>query len=295
MRSVLRLFLMVCGCLAIAACQMKPTKTGQTQRREFDIVVNKATKTIDLNNEELVILDTRSSFDYGLNRVQNSLHFPWQNLSEKPETGELLRDLRSAALKLSLAGMTPKTPVLIVGYGDTGEGEEGRLAWTLLYLGFHDVQTATVDMFRKNWTQAASAPAKNAVVWTPNPRADMIMPIDEFRTIVANGKMRVDSRIWIVDVRSTNEYFGKDTRKLGQPTPDIQAINIEWREFFTPNGRPNWQIRKKLNNLGVKNEDRVVLISNRGVRSGAAAYALAALGFTNAQNVLGGWKAYLAK
>ncbi|MBX3022622.1 MAG: hypothetical protein KF799_13195 [Bdellovibrionales bacterium] len=276
----------------LVSCQVAPTRVNQSQKREFQMVVGKTQKPIDITNEQTVILDTRPAFDYGLNRVQNSRHFPWQNLSEKPETGELLRDPRQAALKLSLAGMTPSTPVVIVGKGLRGDGEEGRLAWTLLYLGFHDVQTASVDLFRKNWTQNPSPPAQNVAPWTPSPRDGMLIATEDFRVLAANPKERLRQRAWIIDARSAAEYFNKDAKAPG-PTPDIQALQIEWKEFFNSDGRPSWTIRKRLNSLGIRPEDRIVVISNRGVRSSAAAYALTALGFTNVQNFLGGWRAFL--
>lgn len=292
MKMWMRWVLTVCGVTSVISCQVTPTRVRNSQAREFSIIVDKTQKPIEINDGQTVVLDARPVFEYGLNRVENSQHFPWQNLSEKPETGELLRDDRQAALKLSLAGMSPKTPVVIVGYGPAGDGEEGRLAWNLLYLGFHDVQVASVDTFRKRWTQRPSPPPLNAPQWTANPRPNMVVGTEEFRALAANPKERLEKRIWLIDTRTTAEYFNKDKSAPGA-TPDIHAIQIEWKEFFASNGRPNSAMAKKLNGLGIKQGDRIILISNRGVRSAAAAYALTALGFTNVQNFIGGWRSLL--
>src|SRR4051812_5079547 len=100
---------------------MAPTKVGETQTREFVQVMQKAQRPLEIS-ERTQILDVRSSFDYGLNHVQNSLHFPWENLAETRQSGEVIRDKRQAATRLSLLGLTPSSPVVIVGDGSAGKG-----------------------------------------------------------------------------------------------------------------------------------------------------------------------------
>jgi rhodanese-related sulfurtransferase len=113
---------------------------------------------------------------------------------------------------------------------------------------------------------------------------------NEFKKLAFDQKGRVERRIFVIDVRSEKEYFNKNSAK---PAPDIQAVHIDWKDFFTAEGRPNPMIRKKLNSLNIGRGDRVILISSRGVRSGAAAYALTALGFHRVQNFADGWQALL--
>lgn len=276
--------LLVIVVLVLAACQAAPTKVSEVQIREYDVLMDKAQRSLVLT-ESTVVLDTRSSFDYGLNRVENSLHMPWQTLAESEKSGELLRDQRKAALRLSLNGLQPSTPIVVVGYGLKGVGEEGRLAWNLLELGFHDVQVASVDVFRKNWTQNASPPAKNVPLWNVEARPQLEIGKEEFAKLAADPKGRVENKIWIIDVRSHKEYFNK----TGTKAPDINALNMEWKEFYTTEGRPNPRVREKLQALNIQPGDRVILISNKGVRSAAAAYALIALGYKSVQNFTGGW------
>lgn len=272
--------------LALTACVTSPTKVSERQKREFDLVVDKSVRPLEIS-EQTVILDTRSSFDYGLNHVANSLHFPWDQLAESARDGEVLRDPRKAALKLSLIGLQPMTPVVVVGNGPrAGQGEEGRLAWTLLYLGFQDVQTAQIESFRSNMTPNPSAQPQNVSIWKVTPRSEMQIGKPEFSQLSQNPRGRLESRIWIIDVRSDKEYFNKSGSAY---TPDIHALHMEWKEFYTDKGRPNPTVRAKLESLGVRPSDRVILVSNKGVRSGAAAYALIALGFSQVQNFTAGW------
>lgn len=275
--------------LMTSACQMKPTRGSESQTRQFSVVMDKATKPIEINGL-VVVLDTRSAFDYGLNRVENSIHFPWFNLAEKEDTGELMRDPRKAVQRLALAGLNPATPVIVVGYGAAGKGEEGRLAWNLLYLGFQDVQVASFDLLRKAWSQQGTPPPQNVTPWAPAPRGDLVVSLKEFRQLARDPMGRRDKHVWLIDVRSEREYFN---REPGAPlVPDVGALNVPWTEFFTAQGRPNSKIRARLEALGIKPDHRVILVSQRGVRSGAVAYALGALGYTHAQNFVSGWRAY---
>ena len=273
--------------LLTVACQMKPTRTGSSEQREFDLVVNKSTKPIELN-DNMVVLDARPAFDYGLNRVIASHHFPWENLAESAETGEVLRDKRKLAQRAALLGLTPTTPVVVIGNGPSGSGEEGRLAWTLLYMGFKDVQTASVEMFRKNLTQMATPPPKNAPPADLETEVAMVTSKAEFQRVARDPKLRLENKIWILDVRSEKEYTNKPA---GTPSkPDISALNVDWKQFYTANGRPDSNMRKKLKALGINENDRLVIISNRGVRSASAAYALISMGFTRVENFLPGWR-----
>ncbi len=287
-------WLVVSALLVLVGCQTQPTKVSEVQVRQFDVLIDKTSKPLQLS-DQTVVLDARSGFDYGLNRISGAIHFPWTNLAENPSSsGEVLRDLRKAALRLSLNGLEPKTPIVVVGYSIPagGTGEAGRLAWNLLLLGFHDVQVANVEVFRKTLTQNPSPPAKNAPIWKIEEREDLQISPEQFAKLAQDPKGRLESRTFIIDVRSDKEYLNKISHKRGH-APDINAINIEWQEFYTPQGRPDARVKEKLKAVGILPNDRIILISQKGVRSGAAAYALLALGFRNVQNFSAGWNSLL--
>ncbi len=265
---------------------MKPTKVGETQTREFVQVMQKAQRPLEIS-EHTQILDVRSSFDYGLNHVQNSLYFPWENLAESRQSGEVLRNKHQAAQRLALLGLTPSSPVVIVGYGPAGKGEEGRLAWTLLYLGFQDVQISSVEALRKTMTTQATPPPQNVPEWPLHPREEMQIDKAGFLKWAHDERQRGEAHVYILDVRSPQEYLKRPEAKSSNP--GIDAINIEWTEFFTPQGRPNVRFRHKLGALGISTGNRLLIVSNRGVRSAAVAYALLSLGYGHTQNFTGGW------
>lgn len=262
---------------------MTPTKTTETTRRDLVQVVEKAQKPVAIS-ENTVVLDVRPAFDFGLNKIQNSQRFPWETLAENSKTGEMLRDQRQAALRLALKGVNPQTPVVIVGKGKAGAGEEGRLAWNLLYLGFVDVQVCAIETFRHTMTPNESPQAVNEKPWTPLPRPELIVARPEFLKLARDARGRLRSHTFLIDTRSEKEY-------LVPKQKDFAAINIDWQQFYTEEGRPDSAIKDRLKALGIGPHDRILLMSNRGVRSAAAAYALIALGYSHVQNFAGGLQA----
>lgn len=283
--STIRRLGAVAGVLGIlTACQLAPTKTSEHEHRELSPLVEKASRPIEIT-EKTVVLDARSAFDYGLNHIGNSINFSWENLAENASTGEVLRDNHKAALRLSLVGIDLKTPVVVVGYGNNGDGEEGRLAWNLLYLGLSDVQVANVDNFRRAWTQKPTPAPANAPVWKADPHPEYVMNKKAFLKLALDAKSQMQNRVQIVDVRSASEYAKESPQKI-----DISTLHIPWKEFYTVSGRPDPDLKKKILALGIREDDRIILISNHGVRSGAAAYVLMALGFTRVENFTGGWR-----
>lgn len=272
----------------LAACQMKPTRVQESQRREYETLIDKSRKPIAIT-DTTIILDARKAFDYGLNHIEGAHHLTWDSLAENADTGEILRDRRRLGQRLALFGLNPATPIVVVGYGLNGSGEEGRLAWTLVYLGFKDVQTANHELFRKSWTQKPTPPPKNVEPFDVEGNMALVTSREEFRRLAKDPQSRSQARVHIIDVRSEKEYFNKSGSSA---QPDIGALNVEWKEFFGSDGRANAALKKKLNSIGLGDSDRIILVSDRGVRSGAAAYALLSLGFTRVENFIGGWRSY---
>ncbi|MGZ3723637.1 MAG: sulfurtransferase [Bdellovibrionales bacterium] len=130
-----------------------------------------------------------------------------------------------------------------------------------------------------------TTPVLNEKPWTVNPRDDLRIGKQEFEHFAKGSEDRAKNRVHIIDVRSPKEFSGKDKR-------DIGATNIEWKHFYTPQGRPDPLIKEKLAALGISPGDRVILVCRSGVRSSAATYALRAIGFTNAQSLTGGLSGY---
>jgi 3-mercaptopyruvate sulfurtransferase SseA len=211
---------------------------------------------------------------------------------QDPKKPWLLVDKLTAQKRLGLLGIRPRTPVVVIGYGPKGKGEEGRLAWLLLYYGIDDVQTVSVNGLDVYFTHQDSQPRINSEAWDTPVREQFLIDRNQFLNAAMSNRKTGNHAIHIIDVRSKDEYNNKNVQ---YETPDLRALQIDVHEFFSEDGRPAKSVRSKLRGIGVKMDDEVILISSDSVRSSAAAYSLLALGFKNVRNFLGGWESLVKK
>lgn len=275
--------------LALTSCQQKPTKVYETHSVSIQPFLVASKKPVVIG-DETVVIDTRTAFNYTMARIPGSVRLDWRDFVEKKTEfkGQLKSDLYAEARRLARMGIQPEDHVVIVGEGVTAPVEMGRLAWTLLYMGFINIQMATLDYFdNPPMTHVQTEPPrKNAPIWKPEFRESIQADRDEVLATVL-GKLPVGS-YKVIDVRSEQEYFAK--QRAAYVYPEINAIHIEWKEFFDQHGRLKLDMTNRLRSVGIGLNDRVIVISNEGVRSAAVTTALVGLGFTKAANYTGGYR-----
>lgn len=277
--------------LGVVACKQAPTRVTEAPIPAWTRLTETAKKPLKITDES-VVLDARSSFDYGLGHWSNAIHFEWTQLLQDSKKTTTLLSPQKAAAKLALLGINPKTPVIVIGYGLKGRGEEGFLAWAMTYYGVEEVQTVSMDGLDVYFTNQETPPRRNADRWDATVRDFMVIDKDNFMKAALSPRNTAGLRTFIIDVRSQKEYFN---RNPGYAAPDVQSVNIEWKEFFGEDGRPKRSIKKQIMGIGAKLHDQILVVADNGIRSGAASYALVALGFDNVQHFVGGWDAILKK
>ncbi|MFN8790849.1 MAG: rhodanese-like domain-containing protein [Bdellovibrionales bacterium] len=138
--------------LLTLGCQQKPT-VGVTEggllleNRDYRKVIQ----------PEAVLFDTRSPFEYNTHRVPGSINLI-------PQDFQVKKDPLDAARRLSLYGVTPETPIVILG---DGSGDEAKLAWEMTQLGLRKVETLRVQVFR-TLNLRAEPQRPNAIIWKPD-------------------------------------------------------------------------------------------------------------------------------
>jgi thiosulfate/3-mercaptopyruvate sulfurtransferase len=207
---------------------------------------------------------------------------------ETPLLGLLDKDIFGLGRYLARKGIGPQTPVVVVGRGLYGFGEEGRVAWTLKYLGVENVRFASIDYFSMPLTTAEAPPKAPAVIWKPQPVEDLQVSRKDFIHEVMSPRADANSTV-IMDVRPSEEYLGKVSSKTVKPPPDIGAINIPWTEFFARSGLVNETIKSKLQSQGITEGRKILVIANKGMESAAVTMALRELGYNKAANYSGGY------
>ncbi len=284
-------------------CALYPTTSSEKSQRIFKFKeqdLPAPMRSIPLDQAS-IILDVRSAFEYSLAHIPGSINIQWDEFSEQGTRykGKLQSDLFALTTRLARIGVDPDSKVLVVGLGVKGNGEEGRVAWMLSYLGVKAVSFIDISSLKARMINVTSEQNKSVPIWKPKPVESINCTVKEFLFAINHQAMvnpasyaELPPRLYkIIDVRSEAEYLGRQTLdEEAVVTPDVGAINIEWKQFFNKQGLPKKDLKKQLSDIGIKPENRILVIDSQGVRSGAATMALLSLGFADAANCASGWK-----
>ncbi len=186
------------------------------------------------------------------------------------------------------AGVRSDRSVLVYGAAAEGWGEEGRIWWTLRYLGHQRV--FILDGGIQSWVRAKmttdKAPTneiKGRWLTTLQPR------LRANRTEVLDATARKD--VLILDVRTPEEYAGETPYLSPRGGHVPGAVHLQWRDLLRTDGRlrPKSEIRKLFSAQGITNERRVIAYCTGGVRSAFVVAVLAHMGHPDAANYDGSW------
>lgn len=248
---------------------------------------------------------------------------------EPSQRGWPQRDLFAAARRLARMGIGPDSKVVVLGNGKAARGEEGRVAWFLSYLGVKDVRFGRFDSVKKRVTTEVlpeeikrsremglsagtlieddsfkdgnAKPAEPEIVqvpiWKPEPISSLIVTRNELKGAIES---RAVQKAWsfdgrperlyrIIDVRPEREYLGQSGGLRSKLIPNVDAINIPWKEFFNDSFRPELSLASQIQSVGVRPEHRIIVIDSDGVASSAVTMALRAMGFSQAGVYAGGY------
>jgi hypothetical protein len=142
----------------LLGCQTAPTSVSQN--------MTAASVQNDLRGwlkPHTVIFDTRSTFDFNLHRLAGSINLP-------PQDFKVSADPLSASRRLSLWGVTPETPTLVVGLN---LDSITKLAWELAQAGIENIETYSLEKLRTLNTFPETS-RRNAALWVPNKNYQVI-------------------------------------------------------------------------------------------------------------------------
>lgn len=239
------------------------------------------------------IIDVRSAGDYRKGHVPGAVRVSWLDYRDgRGRTGRLPGDLARVARAMAAVGVDSTRPVVVYGEARGGWGEEGRVAWTLHYLGHPSV--TILDGGWPAWQRAGGraereTPTPRAGQFRAHPRADARASADDVAAAPAAG-------VAILDTRSTGEWNGSRKYWPKRTGRIPGAVHIEWQELLTRDGFVDRSpaLRARLRSLGVTPDRPVIAYCVGGVRSGEAFYALKALGFRDVRNYDGSWYEWAA-
>jgi thiosulfate/3-mercaptopyruvate sulfurtransferase len=261
--------------------------------QELDELLDQSTK--------LVLLDARATMAYLFSHIPEAVNVNWKDFSDpaSPMKSLLDSDLARLEKKVSELGISRKHRVVV--YADPFEswGDDGRIYWTLAYLGHPAVQVLDGGWFK--WKRegrrvergpgkcsASSAsgggvPAGFQAQVNPN----LLMMKEELKQRVKHGS----STIVIIDARTREEYLGLKSSGLPREGHIPGALNIPWNSFYNADGtvKSAEEVRKAVGPSGVTEDKEVVTYCTGGVRSAWLYFTLRLAGFDKARNYAGSW------
>lgn len=181
-----------------------------------------------ISNKELpgtLLIDARSRQDYERGHIPGAAHLEWEAFVEKPDAnpepfnqkgwwGRLLSletERETIRNTLLAAGLEDGKAVTVYADGPASKGREGRLAWTLLYLGVENLNILNggFSQWCKEQDQDQGAIETEAPQSVSKDRVFNIKP-DESRRIKEEAMVEVvqqnSATIW--DARTKDEYDG---------------------------------------------------------------------------------------
>lgn len=247
------------------------------------------------------VVDARGRKDWLTAHVPGSGPLAWTDLRDGLlRTGLLTDDDGRLQAALRGAGVFDARPVIVVGAGEAGWGEEGRITWMLEYLGHPSVHL--LDGGWPAWV-AAGAPAQvgastvQAGDFQPRrvaPRRVSTVELSAKVAACAGAPASCDTVVW--DTREAREYQGATPygEKRGGHIPG--AVGLWYSDLTDAQGKlwPEAELRRRLAAAGIDTNKRVVALCTGGVRSGFAYAVLRHLGVADVANYDGSMWAWSA-
>lgn len=294
-------YLLVCAVSLGLGCTILPTKVTETKAVQTDFQEIRSQL-----NQNTVILDTRDAIEFYANKVPGSILVEWKDFSVSLENAAGVLDVNPLNItrRLALWGISPETQVIVLGKKQ--EAKYGRVAWMLKEMGVVNVKTFHFDLFKREVFGLSESLPRNTDMWMPVVDTRSEIKFDEFQRIIfpfnyrfkfftlsrldEKAGLRVgrfkNSKIHFMDVRSQKEF---DEESLKTWDTSFPLEHIPWETFYTDEGIVNFEFKKVLQSKGILETDVIILISDHGVRSGAATFALREMGFTESKNFSGGY------
>ena len=253
--------------LCLGSCAQKPTRVFTTQDINSIFLEKELQRPIKID-AKTIFVDARSNFQFAMLHAPQSVHVSWTDFTKNSKSGTLKEDLTGEAQRLALLGIAPASDVVVLSGRDHKSWiDAGYVAWALMYLGVKQVQLVNMHHLHIHYYNNHPPPRPNAPVWQPKLAARMLVNHSEIEKLKANIHTPF---VRVIDSRTHAEF------------------SFEWREFFNRNDRPSLKMKRKLNAMGIKDGDRIIALSSRGLRAAAVAYSLLAVGFRNVGILPGG-------
>lgn len=261
-------------------------KEKDGDQKLFDSYVYSVDK-LKADYDNVIVLDARTQEEYDKGHLPNAVRATWQewsNVDVAQDSGKWahIKSYNELSKIFGKLGIDGTKPVVIYTDTQAGWGEEGRQLWTFRVFGL--TNTYILNGGIKAWKDAGGDISKKASNITPvtgpttNPDESLIVETDY---VAANL-----DKVNILDAREDAEFAG--TKNYGEKSNGRipNSKHIWFKDLYNADGTllTPAQIRARVEALGYKPDDEVLVYCTGGIRSGFTTIILRAAGYTKSRN-----------
>ena len=278
------MFALTWTCLALGAAVWAEA----ARNHEVPLLVAPEWLRDHLSDKALIVVDTRSEADYSKGHIPGSVCMDASGLSAttSDEGLRLLKeDLASRFAPLGISGEE-----IVVFYEDGIGVRAPRALWYYTYAGYRTGRVLAGGF--RTWqnshfpvSQERSLRPSRPLVVKAN---SQVIASTDFVAHRLN-----DSGVVLLDVRSFDEYVGKEGNGQTARSGHIPGARwLEWGRLLEGNLRylPKNDLERKLAQVGVTPDKEVIVYCQRGNRASNTFLALQLLGFPRVRNYVGSWQ-----
>ncbi|RVU41613.1 sulfurtransferase [Lujinxingia sediminis] len=234
--------------------------------------------------EGAAVLDAREASDFRRGHLPGAANVPWTTLVSGEQQGALAGDAH-LEVRLREAGVSNGRPVVVYGgwRGPGTWGEEGRLHWTLEYLGHERVYVLWGGI--QAWEGAGHELESGAQADRSAGHFE-VRRREAYRATTAEVQAALSrDDVALLDTREAEEYGGKVKYGESRAGHIPGAQHLWWEELFEGRKlKSRRAIEAMLKARGIERTDEVIAYCTGGIRSGFVYSVLRALGYGQVAN-----------
>lgn len=271
--------------ILIVACFVNISVFGSGNTEVESVFRGKYVVTpLEIKNKDVILVDARR---WSLRTIKNAVVIDWKELAAcddgKPGDANWGVILDKPRLDKVLGKLGLDMNKFIVVFGDCNKawGEEGRIVWELLSVGYQNVKF--VDGGYKALVAAGFETSFGGIKLSSIDVSTK--PVNKAFSIDTDELKKDYEKFKIIDTRTEAEYRGavKYGEAKGGRLPN--AISLKFNDFFQSNGllKSNADIEAMIQSAGIKKTDKIVTYCTAGIRAAYVYLIFEMLGY-NAKN-----------
>ncbi len=265
--------------LSITAC----ANFDFAETSDYIVTPKEATELIE---QGAIIVDARSTEDYGLNHVEDAVNVPMSALTVSEPYSNMLPEAAQVEEVMGAAGITQNDEILV--YDDANNMQAARVQWTLnMYSNFNvKVISGGFEALKAQKVKMSSDKATPEVktYLAGEYQKSLIVTLDYIKAIINTP----DENTVIIDTRSNEEYYAGTI-------PGSCHKEYVWNMYANGEYKTPRDIQSTYLDEGITPDTKIILFCKTSVRAAQTYTALKDAGYKDVRIYDGAWLEYFDK